>query len=48
MTVNNAKNQYDLPLTGGLGLWIFTIGGGVLMAAAIIVISVVRKKKSNK
>lgn len=45
--VNNTKSQFKLPQTGGLGLWIFTIGGGVLMAGAIIFISVLRKKKNG-
>ena len=44
--VNNPKNQFTLPTTGGLGFIVFTIGGGILMAAAIIFISVLRKKKS--
>lgn len=48
MTVNNSKNQFNLPLTGGIGLWIFTIGGGVIMAVAIIIFSVLRKKKSEE
>ena len=48
ITVNNAKNQFNLPITGGLGLWMFTIGGGIVMAGAIIFFSVIRKKKSNK
>ena len=45
MTINNARKQFDLPLTGGLGLWIFTIAGGVVMAGAIIFFAVIRKKK---
>ncbi len=47
-TVNNVSKQFDLPLTGGTGLLIFTIGGGVVMAAAIIIFSQLRKKKSAK
>ncbi len=47
-TVNNVSKQFDLPLTGGTGLLIFTIGGGVIMAAAIIIFSQLRKKKSAK
>lgn len=46
--VNNSKNQFNLPLTGALGLWMFTIAGGVVMAAAIIFFSVLRKKKAKK
>lgn len=48
LTVNNAKNQFNLPQTGGRGLWMFTIGGGILMAGAIIIFSVLHKKKSKK
>jgi len=46
ITVNNSKNQFNLPTTGGLGLWMFTIAGGVIMAGAIIFIAVMRKKKN--
>jgi|GEM_PF-4428742 len=48
ITVNNAKNQFNLPITGGLGLWMFTIGGGIVMAGAIIFFAMLRKKKTNK
>ena len=48
ITINNAKSQFYLPVTGGLGLWMFTIGGGIVMAGAIIFFSVIRKKKSKK
>lgn len=47
MTINNVSSQFNLPLTGGLGLWLFTIGGGIVMAGAIIFISVVRKNKKK-
>ena len=47
-TVNNPKAKFfSLPTTGGLGLWLFTVGGGVLMAGAIIFITVLRKKKNS-
>lgn len=47
LIVNNPKAKFfSLPTTGGLGLWMFTIGGGVLMAGAIIFISVLRRKKN--
>ena len=47
MAVNNVKKQFNLPLTGGLGLWMFTIGGGVVMAGVIIFFSAIRKKESK-
>lgn len=45
IVVNNSKNQFNLPLTGGLGLWMFTIAGGIVMAVAIIFFSYLRKRK---
>ena len=46
-TVNNPKAKFfSLPTTGGLGLWLFTVGGGVIMAGAIIFITVLRKKRA--
>lgn len=48
ITVNNVKKQFNLPMTGGLGIWMFTISGAVALAAAIIILTVVRKKKANK
>lgn len=47
ITVNNVKKQFNLPVTGGLGLWMFTIGGGVILAGAIILFSVIRKKSKH-
>ncbi len=47
MTINNIKKQFNLPLTGGLGLWMFTIAGGVVMAGVIIFFSAIRKKESK-
>lgn len=46
-TVNNVKKQFNLPLTGGTGLLMFTIGGGIVIAAAIIIFSQLRKKKAT-
>ncbi|MCQ4021704.1 MULTISPECIES: SpaH/EbpB family LPXTG-anchored major pilin [unclassified Ruminococcus] len=46
-TVNNVSKQFDLPLTGGTGLLLFTIGGGIVMAVAIIIFSQLRKKKAT-
>ncbi|MGN1458422.1 MAG: SpaA isopeptide-forming pilin-related protein [Acutalibacteraceae bacterium] len=48
ITVNNTKNQFNLPTTGGLGLWLFTIAGGIVMAGGIIFFSVIRKKKKTQ
>lgn len=46
ITVNNSKSKFfSLPTTGGLGLWLFTVGGGIIMAGAIIFITVLRKKR---
>ena len=47
ISVNNPKKQFHLPQTGGLGLWMFTIAGGVMMAGAIIFISVIRKREAE-
>ncbi len=47
ITVNNIEKQFDLPVTGGRGLWMFTIAGGVLLAGAIILFSVIRKKSNQ-
>lgn len=44
-TVNNVSKQFNLPLTGGAGILLFTIGGGIVMAAAIIIFAQLRKKK---
>lgn len=46
-TVNNVSKQFDLPLTGGAGILLFTIGGGIVMAAAIIIFAQLRKKKAT-
>lgn len=48
ITINNVKKQFVLPTTGGLGLWMFTIAGGVLMAGAIILFTSLRKKSTCK
>lgn len=45
ITVNNVKKQFNLPQTGGSGLWMFTIAGGILMAAAIIFFYTLRAKR---
>lgn len=42
--VNNVSKQFELPLTGGDGLLLYTIGGGVVLALAIIYFAVIRKK----
>ena len=47
ITVNNVKKQFNLPQTGGAGLWMFTIAGGILMAAAIIFFHTLRTKKKK-
>lgn len=46
ITVTNPKG-FNLPQTGGMGTWMFTIGGLVLMAGALVVF-VSSRKKANK
>lgn len=46
--INNVLEQFHLPLTGGAGLLMFTIGGGIVIAGAIILFSQLRKKKAAK
>ena len=46
--INNVLEQFNLPLTGGAGLLMFTIGGGIVIAGAIILFSLLRKKKAAK
>jgi len=41
------KKGFDLPSTGGMGTYIFTIGGIALIAAALLLISKKKKLKSN-
>lgn len=45
LTVNNVRKQFNLPKTGGAGLWMFTIAGGILMALAIIFFHTLRARK---
>ena len=49
ITVENTKGEYQLPQTGGVGTWVFTIVGVCLMAGAVAFLLVYRKKsaKSN-
>lgn len=47
LTVNNVKKQFNLPQTGGLGLWMFTIAGGILMAAIIFFHKLRMRKGKN-
>lgn len=48
-TITNTKGNYNLPQTGGIGTWVFTIIGLMVMviAAAIIVMSS-KKRRTNK
>ncbi|OCN05934.1 hypothetical protein A4S06_06855 [Erysipelotrichaceae bacterium MTC7] len=43
VTITNAKG-FSLPATGGMGTWIFTIGGLVIMAGAALGFVVYKKK----
>lgn len=45
LTVNNAKNQFNLPVTGGAGLLLFTIGGGITMVLGIVFFLHSQKRK---
>lgn len=47
LTVNNSKNQFNLPLTGGTGLILFTVGAGVILGVAFIIIARLRKSKKE-
>ena len=48
ITVNNSKNQFNLPQTGGMGLILFTVGAGVILAVAFIIIARLRKSKKEE
>lgn len=48
ITVNNTKSQFHLPVTGGFGLWLFSITSSIIMAGGIMLFTVVRKKKTAK
>ncbi len=37
----------NLPATGGMGTWMFTLGGLVLIAGAVVLLVVVRRKKEK-
>ena len=47
MTVTN-RSTFDLPLTGGIGAIIFTVGGVTLFAGGIMLMLVARKKKAQQ
>lgn len=47
LSINNTKNRFNLPLTGGTGILLFTIGVGIVIAAAIIIFSQLRKKNTS-
>ncbi len=44
--VNEEKPIFELPLTGGSGTWIYTVGGMALIGAALFMVSKVGKKKT--
>lgn len=44
--VTNHKG-FTLPATGGMGTYLFTIGGVVLMAGAVVLLLAMRRKKAN-
>lgn len=43
--VTNTKG-FNLPVTGGAGTWMFTVGGVVIMAAAVLLIFKTRRKEA--
>jgi len=45
--VNTLANSFTLPGTGGMGIYIFTIGGVLIIGAAIILFAVNRKKRGT-
>lgn len=45
--IENTKGDYNLPQTGGIGTWVFTIIGVCLMAGAVALL-VAYKKRSDK
>lgn len=45
LTIQNFLSNFDLPLTGGIGTTMFTIGGLLLLAAAGAVTIISRRKK---
>lgn len=45
--ITNTQGNYNLPQTGGIGTWVFTIIGVCLMAGAVALL-VVYKKRSDK
>ncbi len=46
-TIENHKG-FNLPLTGGMGTVMFTVGGLVLIAGAIVLLLVANRKKSSR
>lgn len=46
ISVVNVKKGFDLPATGGMGIYLFTIGGVLIMAVAIILFARNRKKNA--
>lgn len=43
---NDKKNIFELPLTGGAGTWIYTVGGFALIGLAVLMIVGLCKKKT--
>lgn len=35
---NNTPASYELPDTGGPGIWLYTLGGGILMVGALLIV----------
>jgi len=45
--VNSLANTFTLPGTGGMGIYLYTIGGVLLIGAAIVLFTLNRKRKAN-
>ena len=45
--VNSLANTFTLPGTGGMGIYLYTIGGVLLIGAAIVLFARNRKRKAN-
>jgi len=45
--VNSLANTFTLPGTGGMGIYLYTIGGVLLIGAAIVLFTMNRKRKAN-
>ncbi len=48
-TITNTKGNYNLPQTGGIGTWVFTICGLLVMVIAVVILMMSSKRRrTNK